>query len=49
MLRSASLACPSGKTSSRRNKSFIVSRLIAPACHAATMEVISWAESPFVL
>ena len=34
---SSSFVLPSGNTSPRRNKSVIVSRLIAPACQAATI------------
>ena len=38
LFASSSLVRPSGNTSPRRNKSDIVSRLIAPACQAATMD-----------
>ena len=34
---SSSFVRPSGNTSPRRNNSVIVSRLMAPACHAATI------------
>jgi len=46
---SSSSVRPSGNTSPRRNKSNIVSRLIAPACQADTTAVNSSLDIPFVL